>query len=59
MAKKTKGNRFLIAFLCKKCNAQNYLSERNKINHPNKLTLKKYCHWCKKKTEHKETTKLK
>jgi len=59
MAKKSKGNRFLIAFLCGECGAQNYLSERNKINHPDKLSLKKYCRWCKKITLHKESTKLK
>ncbi|MBU1130285.1 50S ribosomal protein L33 [Patescibacteria group bacterium] len=58
MAKK-KSNRFLVALLCTICGAQNYLTERNKINTPNKLKLKKYCKWCRKQTEHKETTKLK
>ena len=59
MAKKKKGNRFLVALLCGVCGAQNYLTERNKINHPEKLKLEKYCRWCRKRTEHKETTKLK
>ncbi len=58
MAKK-KENRFLVALLCTVCNAQNYLTERNKVNRPDKLKLKKYCKWCQKTTDHKETTKLK
>ncbi|MBU4264892.1 50S ribosomal protein L33 [Patescibacteria group bacterium] len=58
MAKK-KQNRFLVALLCTTCGAQNYLTERNKINTPDKLKLKKYCKWCRKRIEHKETSKLK
>ncbi|RLC33338.1 50S ribosomal protein L33 [Candidatus Shapirobacteria bacterium] len=58
MAKK-KQNRFLVALICTECGAQNYLTERNKINTPDKLKLKKYCKWCRKRTEHKESTKLK
>jgi len=58
MAKK-KGNRIIIALLCGECKAQNYITERNKINTEKKLSLKKYCKWCKKKTEHKESSKLK
>lgn len=59
MAKNKKSNRFLIALLCSVCGAQNYLTTRNKINRPQKLSLKKYCKWCRKTTLHKETTKLK
>jgi len=58
MAKK-KGARQLFALLCTKCGAQNYLTERNKINTEEKLKLKKYCKWCQVRTEHKESTKLK
>ena len=39
--------------------AQNYLTEKNKTNTPDKLKFVKYCNWCKKRTEHKESTKLK
>jgi len=59
MATKKKTQRLLIAFLCSVCGAQNYISEKNKTNTPDKLKLKKYCKWCRKATEHKETTKLK
>lgn len=57
MAKK--GPRILIAFICTECKSQNYISEKNKVNTPDKLKLKKYCRKCRKRTEHKETTKLK
>ncbi len=59
MATKKKTQRLLIALLCSDCGAQNYISEKNKTNTPDKLKLKKYCKWCRKVTEHKETTKLK
>lgn len=57
MAKK--GSRILIALVCSQCGSQNYITEKNKINTPDKLKLKKYCRRCRKKTEHKETKKLK
>lgn len=56
---KSKTARILVALLCSTCGAQNYLTEKNKINTTDKLKLVKYCKWCKKKTEHKESTKLK
>jgi large subunit ribosomal protein L33 len=59
MAAKKKTQRILLALVCSACGAQNYISEKNKINTPDKLKLKKYCKWCRKVTEHKETTKLK
>ena len=59
MAKTKKSPRLLVALLCSKCGAQNYLTERNKINTTEKLKLMKYCHWCKERLEHKETQKLK
>jgi len=57
MAKK--GPRILIAFKCNDCNSQNYISQKNRANTTDKLTLKKYCKRCRKHTKHKETTKLK
>jgi len=35
------------------------VTTRNKINTPEKLELKKYCRYCRKRTAHKETEKLK
>ena len=57
MAKK--GQRQLIGFVCSICKKRNYISEKNKINTPEKLIIKKYCPRCRKATEHKETSKLK
>ncbi|HNP89708.1 MAG: 50S ribosomal protein L33 1 [Microgenomates group bacterium ADurb.Bin219] len=57
MAKK--GERNFIAFVCSVCKSQNYISEKNKTNTPDKITVKKFCKKCRKVTDHKETTKLK
>lgn len=57
MAKK--GARILIALVCSKCKSQNYITEKNKLNNPEKLVLKKFCPKCRKRTEHKESKKLK
>ena len=57
MAKK--GSRFILALVCSECKSQNYITERNKVNTPEKLELKKYCKRCRKATVHKERQKLK
>jgi large subunit ribosomal protein L33 len=57
MAKK-RGDK-IVAMVCTVCKSQNYATTRNKVNIEGKLTLKKYCKQCKKKTLHKETSKLK
>lgn len=56
MAKKEQ--RQLVALVCSVCKRQNYMTERNTLNTPEKLVLRKFCRWCRKHTEHKETTKL-
>lgn len=58
-AQKKKTQRIKLALVCSICKAQNYLTEKNKTNTPDKLTFKKYCKWCQKTTDHKESTKLK
>lgn len=63
MAKK--GAREIVALVCSVCKNQNYVTVRNKVNMQTKATkgekliLKKYCKFCKKRTDHKETSKLK
>ena len=59
MAKKGKGPRGILGLKCSICNAQNYLTQRNRVNSPEKLALKKYCPRCRKHTPHKEMSKLK
>jgi len=56
MAKKDQ--RMLLALICTVCKSQNYLTNRNKINTPEKLVLRKHCPRCRKHTEHKESSKL-
>jgi len=58
MAKK-KGPRIIVGLACTECNSFNYITQRNKTNTTEKLKLKKYCRKCRKRTLHKETTKLK
>lgn len=56
MAKK--GSRVLIGLVCEVCGKQNYVTEKNKINLPSAIVLKKYCSNCKKRRVHKEKKKL-
>lgn len=57
MAKK--GHRQLFLMVCSECDHRNYITEKNKINTTDKLDMKKYCKWCKKRTDHKEKARLK
>jgi len=59
MAKKSKGTRFILGLQCTVCKSVNYISERNKLNTPEKLNLKKFCRKCRKIQVHKEREKLK
>ena len=57
MAKK--GARQFIGLVSAACGQQNYVSQKNKTNTPQKVNIKKYCPSCRKTTDHKETSKLK
>ncbi len=57
MAKKS--NRIMVGLVCTVCGSFNYISERNKVNTNEKLTVKKYCPHCRRRTIHKETQKFK
>ncbi|MDR0384115.1 MAG: 50S ribosomal protein L33 [Christensenellaceae bacterium] len=52
---KNKGNRIPMVLVCTVCNQRNYDTQKNKKNDPERKTLKKYCPFCKKTTEHKES----
>lgn len=56
---KGKGQRQILALICTVCKTQNYITEKNKTNTPEKLVFKKFCKKCRKVTTHKETSKLK
>ncbi len=53
MAKKGEA-RERITLECLICHEENYRTEKNKRNTPDKLELKKYCSRCQKTTLHKE-----
>ncbi|MCU9936682.1 50S ribosomal protein L33 [Mycoplasmopsis cynos] len=39
------------------CKMENYISKKNKKNHPEKVELSKYCSKCNAHTNHKEKIK--
>jgi large subunit ribosomal protein L33 len=47
--------RVIITLACGECKNRNYTSEKNKKNNADKISLKKYCPFCRKHTPHKET----
>ncbi|UCF81224.1 MAG: 50S ribosomal protein L33 [Acidobacteriota bacterium] len=47
--------RVLIHLQCGQCKRRNYTTQKNRKNVEQKLTLKKYCKFCRKHTPHKET----
>jgi large subunit ribosomal protein L33 len=58
MAKK-KGNRILIGLECSETGMRTYITQKNKVNTPEKVQLKKYNPKLKKHTLYKEVQKLK
>lgn len=58
MAKKGE-HRITIGLTCAVCKNRNYVTQKNKMETPEKLKLNKYCKHCRKVTEHKEVDKLK
>ena len=59
MAKKKKGNRILIGLKCTETGMRTYVTQKNKVNTPDKLELKKYNPKLKRHTLYKEISKLK
>ena len=43
-----------IILKCTECGEENYISTKNKRNHPERMEVKKYCPRCNKQTTHKE-----
>ncbi len=58
MAKKGE-HRVTIGLVCSVCKNRNYVTQKNKMETPEKLKLSKFCRHCRKVTEHKEVDKLK
>jgi len=47
--------RELIAFECGECKRRNYTSTKNRKKTTEKLSFKKFCPFCRKHMDHKET----
>ena len=47
--------RDIVQLQCSDCKRRNYSKTRNKKAKPTKMDLSKYCRFCKKHTDHKET----
>ncbi|HPN65445.1 MAG TPA: 50S ribosomal protein L33 [Candidatus Goldiibacteriota bacterium] len=47
--------REIITLACTECKRRNYTQTKNKKLHTEKLEVNKYCKFCKKHTNHKET----
>ena len=44
-----------VTLECGECDRRNYTTSKNKRTTPDKILLKKYCPWCRRHTDHKET----
>ena len=47
--------RIKVTLACSECKQRNYNTIKNKKNDPDRLEMKKYCRFCHKHTEHRET----
>lgn len=43
-----------IKYVCSVCGNENYIGDKNKRLHPDRVEIQKYCKFCQKKTMHKE-----
>ena len=44
-----------VTLACTECKSRNYQTNKNKKNDPDRIEFNKYCKFCKKHTNHKET----
>lgn len=49
-----KENRLVITMACTDCRSRNYVTSKNRVKHPDRLQLKKYCSTCRKHSVHRE-----
>ena len=49
------GSRVKVTLECIECKQRNYDTMKNKKNDPERMELKKYCRFCRRMTDHKET----
>jgi large subunit ribosomal protein L33 len=47
--------RIAVTLACEECKRRNYQTNKSKRNNPDRITLSKFCRWCRKHTSHRET----
>jgi large subunit ribosomal protein L33 len=47
--------RVKITMACNECKQRNYNTVKSKKNDPDRIEMKRYCKYCHKHTDHKET----
>ncbi len=47
----------VITLVCTECKNENYITRKNKKNHPDRMDMKKYCPKCNTSTTHREKKK--
>ena len=47
--------RIAVTLACEECKRRNYQTNKSKRNNPDRITLRKYCKWCRCHRSHKET----
>ena len=44
--------RIAVTLACEDCKRRNYQTNKSKRNNPDRITLRKYCKWCRSHTGH-------
>ncbi len=47
--------RIAVTLACEECKRRNYQTNKSKRNNPDRVSLRKYCRWCRCHTGHRET----
>jgi large subunit ribosomal protein L33 len=47
--------RIAVTLACEECKRRNYQTNKSKRNTPDRITLRKFCKWCRTHTSHRET----
>ena len=55
VASKSSDVRPKITLACVDCKNRNYITKKNRRNDPDRMELKKFCPFCRKHTDHRET----
>ena len=44
-----------VQLACGECKRRNYMTDKNKRTHPERVEYRKYCRFCRQHTAHKES----